>query len=581
MAGDGGCVYESWHRARQIARQTERRCSSGYGFSDTCWSGFFVELLLNDNALLRGLKNAGNTLKSWGAGIAKIGAATMAAGGGILAPLALSVHKFAEVGTELQHAHEITGMSVKDLAGLKKLASESGIGFEELVVSLNKFQQNLASGKAAKALKDLGIAGADLNGKTMAEQLAIIADGFAKTEDPAVRAGAARDLFGRGARNFIAVLSRGGDAMRDYMDASKLWTEQDAENAQEFTRNERRLTQALDAVRISLGGAIVEAFGGYLKPIVSGAKAVAEWVREHRQIAVTAAVVGTALVGIGIAITTLGFVIIGAGTALTTFVSILGGIGSALAFIISPVGLVTVAIAALVGGMAYLATINEKTKPLLAELGQGFLALWGRVKEAWGGIADAIKAGDWGLAVKIGWLEIQREFWIGVGKLKTIWSDLVNAMHDRWSQFVVDVKREWRDITFQGDSLKDAREQRAADEAKAARHREDGVKDDQRVADINKKIAELTAEAKRKAAKAAETKPVDIKKNSEAAMMGIADAAKGTFSPYAVSQALAYSDRLGERIAQATEKTAQGVADLNAKADKPAAGGGPFRDDGG
>ena len=78
----------------------------------------FVELFTDDKRLVRGLKAASKKLKAWGASITSLGTKIFAAGAGVLAPLLLSVKKFASAGDELDKMSSRVGASVEFLSAL-------------------------------------------------------------------------------------------------------------------------------------------------------------------------------------------------------------------------------------------------------------------------------------------------------------------------------------------------------------------------------------------------------------------------------------------------------------------------------
>src|ERR1700677_840584 len=90
--------------------------------------GAFVELFSDDSKLARGLKAAGGKLKSWGKDVSSIGRGIFEAGAVVKTAFAGAPAMFAEVGAELAHMSERTGIGVSSLSQLKYAADQSGVG---------------------------------------------------------------------------------------------------------------------------------------------------------------------------------------------------------------------------------------------------------------------------------------------------------------------------------------------------------------------------------------------------------------------------------------------------------------------
>ncbi len=136
---------------------------------------------------------------------------------------------------------------------------------------------------------------------------------------------------------------------------------------------------------------------------------------------------GGALLAVGMAAK----VVAGAFAGLAAIVSgagaVIGLLGSVLAAIVSPVGLVIAAVAAL---GAYLLYVSGAAGKALKWLGEKFEALKGFALQAWRGIADALAAGDIGLAAKVLWLTLRVAWQKGVAWLKGHWLDWKKAFLD-------------------------------------------------------------------------------------------------------------------------------------------------------
>jgi len=202
----------------------------------------------------------------------------------------------------------------------------------------------------------------------------------------------------------------------------------------------KKARMAVIDMMVSVGQALaptLKAAGEWFRKVVG---AVGEWVKQNQQVIVTVMKVVAVVVAVGIALVLLGTVISGFATILgglitvvTTVVAVLKVLGAVIAFLVSPIGLVIAAVAALAGYLIYATGAGGKA---LAWLGGRFNVLKEDALTAYQGIADALAAGDIGLAVKILWLTIKMEWTRGVNFLEKAWLNFRNFFikigYDAW-----------------------------------------------------------------------------------------------------------------------------------------------------
>jgi len=94
-------------------------------------------------------------------------------------------------------------------------------------------------------------------------------------------------------------------------------------------------------------------------------------------------------------------------------------VGAVLAWMISPIGMVVAAVAALGAYLIYATGAGGKA---LGWLGERFGELKDEALAAYQGIADALAAGDIGLAAKVLWLTLKMEWTKGVNWISSIWN---------------------------------------------------------------------------------------------------------------------------------------------------------------
>ena len=127
---------------------------------------------------------------------------------------------------------------------------------------------------------------------------------------------------------------------------------------------------------------------------------------------------GAALIAVGVAAGGLSFAFGGLATIAGGIGTTVGAIGTALAAIVSPLGLVVAGVLAL--GVTLL-TVTGAGGTALAWLGEQFGKLWSWAKKVFGGISDALAAGDIKLAAQVLWLSLKLVWQKGIGALNRTW----------------------------------------------------------------------------------------------------------------------------------------------------------------
>jgi hypothetical protein len=172
-------------------------------------------------------------------GIAVVAIAALAAGAVVAAKEIFELAKTAaDFQGKLFDLSQQTGVSVETLAALEAEARKTGGSIESVAQSLGIFQSNLSSAledkgsKAAVAFHSLGVEATDTESalrQTIAA-LAKMPEGFEQTAR-------ARDLFGRGAKSFLAIAKETGgdlDKINERLKALGGVTAEEARLADEF-----------------------------------------------------------------------------------------------------------------------------------------------------------------------------------------------------------------------------------------------------------------------------------------------------------------------------------------------------------
>jgi hypothetical protein len=351
-----------------------------------------------------------------------------------------AVHKIGEMveGTvkaavEAKHLGERVGITSDAVQELGYAASLSGSNAEEMQVSLQHLARGLqevatkGGGPAADALRQLGVSFDQLKGKTLDENLEILADRFQRLPEGFKKTALATDLFGRSGTTLIPLLNKGKDGIVELRkEAQKLGVvidKEGIEKAEEYEHAQKKLGATLTGIK----NQVIIAMLPKLTELV---EKIGEWVRENRELVkglVEGLVTALEYVGEGVALFLEGVsnvveflkehtdiataLIIGLGVVIGAF-----AIKAAAAWVKGfwPIAAAVVAIAALALGIKKLAEWITGHAVSWRQMWEGiksggqavvdwFAALPGRVARFFGDVRDSIKGAfsdAWDWAVK-------------------------------------------------------------------------------------------------------------------------------------------------------------------------------------
>ncbi len=198
-----------------------------------------------------------------------------------------------------------------------------------------------------------------------------------------------------------------------------------AKMSKTLTHSFNQLKQSALVALSTVGEALAEPLTRAAKTIKNYATAIANIISRNRQwvvavakVVAIVAVVGVALMLVGGIITKLGAIFSVLSTVVTGVGMVMGALIGVLGAILSPIGLVITAVAAL---GAYILYASGAAAKALGWLGEKFSALKEDAVSAYQGIADALAAGDIGLAARILWLTLKMEWHKGIKVLRAAW----------------------------------------------------------------------------------------------------------------------------------------------------------------
>jgi len=391
------------------------------GSSDIRAGGAFIEFSMKGGAaVLASLDRVGQRLKSFGAGVSAFGGIVAAAGASILAPLAACVNSFSDIGSALADMSARTGIAGSVLAELGYAADMTGASLDDVGGAVGKMQKLIASGSKAsiETLRELGLSLSDLKGLSPDKQFEAIAAKIAAIQDPTRQAAMSMETFGKKGATLLPMIKSLDELRQAAREKGLVPSDESIAAADE-------VGDAMDDVKKSIGSVVYEIGYALSGAVVEAAttirqiiKTARDWVAENQGLVRTIAAVGVGLMAAGAIIVGLGTSLAVAGMALSGIAAGLGVVGSVIGAILSPVGLV---VAALVGGVAAWALFTDSGRSAVTEIQTILGQLLGTARTAFGGIVDALRAGDLSLAAKVAWAGLQ-----------AVWAGGIAALNEKW-----------------------------------------------------------------------------------------------------------------------------------------------------
>jgi len=117
-----------------------------------------------------------------------------------------------QVGDELGDLSSQTGIAIDKLAVLQESFTQAGLAASDILPTVSKLQKAIAGigQDGASSITKFGISIADLQGLSPDEQLKAIGDRIMEIEDPARRAAASMEIFGKSGAKMLSLFTSGG-----------------------------------------------------------------------------------------------------------------------------------------------------------------------------------------------------------------------------------------------------------------------------------------------------------------------------------------------------------------------------------
>lgn len=403
------------------------------------------------------LKRAQRKMQDFAGGVSAIGKKIAIGGAAIAAPLAASLGIFADYGDKLHKMSARTGIAVESLSELGFAAEQSGANLDAVskaVLKMNRRVGRLTVGAGSssqvEAIEKLGLSIEELAGMNPEERFLAIGDAIATYGDQAAAAGLAQRAFGTEIDKILPMLLGGADAIKKLRQEARelgiVFTGPQAEAAAAFTDAWNRVKKVVEITAMKIGGALAPAATKVAGAIKNAASMVAEFVENNRGLVVGSAAaaiglitVGGALVAAGLAASALSALL---GILSTAYGVVTGAASAAWTAILGPFGLVIGAFALLLAamvpvaaGIAYVTAKAGIFGDVWDYVSAQFKKIWGIAKATFGGISDALMAGEYLMAAKVLWAGLKVAFYTGLTSIRDLLTNSFSLWWDAFKRF--------------------------------------------------------------------------------------------------------------------------------------------------
>lgn len=421
--------------------------------------GGYVQLFTDNSAMVRGLKNARNDFDSWAAGIAKAGAGLAAVGAVGFTGGAYALKQFADAGGALDDISQRTGASVESLSRLAFAAQMGGSSIEAVEGATKKLQKRLSDAvsgnkEAANSFFALGLSAKDLMQLPLDQQMAQIGNAITAIDDPALRASAAMDVFGKSGSDLIPMFNGLSDAVVRADELGLTWTAEDAERAAELGDRIDELTDvALRTVQV-IGSQLAPIVMGLSEPLLAAAVATKEFVAENPGLVEGIAAATVVVGGLGVSL-------VGAAAGLTILGTAAGTVATVLGATLSPI-----AIPAAIVGLGYVVetqtgiarksvaafsrtfpSVSAAASSAMNTASNAFGMIAADAKDAgsqlvgtWRGIVSAVSAGDLELAGEVAMAGLNAAWYAGTITIRDSWDTATAAISSTFEDCISAIK---------------------------------------------------------------------------------------------------------------------------------------------
>jgi TP901 family phage tail tape measure protein len=217
-----------------------------------------------------------------------------------------------------------------------------------------------------------------------------------------------------------------------------------------FNKMKDTMTQAFKSMKqagldllVTVGSALVPVFQDLTETFHRVTAIVAPWLEQNKELVAIIAKVAIGAIAGGLALMVLGKAFALVGTAVGVAATILGVLKAVLLAILSPIGLTIAAIAGIGYALYKFTDIGKEVVGKAMDIFGGIADVAGI---AFDGVKDALAAGDWGLAAKIGWSGIKAAWTSGVNVLREAWIGFKSVFMNSMTDIATGTKKAWTSV---------------------------------------------------------------------------------------------------------------------------------------
>lgn len=230
--------------------------------------------------------NLGGVMKAAQGAALAVAAAGVAAGTYAVA----AAVQFSEVGDAVEKMSKRTGVAAESISALRVAADSSGTSIETVEASIKKMQLNMeAASDATQGLgkfiaEDLGLSLDEFAAIKPEEQFELLGNSIAMIQDPARRAQAAVDAFGKAGTDLLPLFEDGKFSMKEWSDKAKelgvSFDDLSAARAAQLNDALGYLKTAFQGIALTVGGTVAPILVELVDKALPKFQVFAQWLGE-------------------------------------------------------------------------------------------------------------------------------------------------------------------------------------------------------------------------------------------------------------------------------------------------------------
>lgn len=425
----------------------------------------FVELSLRQSAFAKGLRNAERSLAQTGAKIRGLGQAVFAIGGSGIAAFTAAALGASDLNEAISKTENVFGEASKAVSDFAKTSATSfgiskkaanGYASELGLILLKTGSTQEEAANLSVSMVQLAADIASMNNISIDEALIKLKAGLVGSSEPLRSVGVLLSAAAVEARAAELGLEKVGGKFTEGAKVAARYSlimEQTQESQGDFARTsdqlantQRRIVARLTDVADTIGTAILPiyervalTFDSMIAPIQAFVANNQELIRNLFLGVAAVTAIGGVLIAVGSAFGLASFVVGGLSAAMgflasviATATTVFGVVGSVIGAIASPIGLVVAGVGILIG--AFL-TMTSAGQAVVSWFTSNFNKMFEVVSDTLGGIFEALKAGDLGLAAEIGFTGVKLAIGIILEEIESLFGVSFASMFSVIAQF--------------------------------------------------------------------------------------------------------------------------------------------------